>query len=144
MRIISYLRNLLMPSSSAGRWVPDTIYPDDTFIVSYPKSGNTWMRFLIGNYLTGNECSFENCHLITPDIHMNPEQCEKIDRPRFIKSHAPFLPQYPKVVYIVRDVRDVVVSYYHHALKHGSREESTSLEYFVDEFNQGNIDSFGN
>lgn len=130
-------------SSSEERWVPDTVYHDDTFIVSYPKSGNTWMRFLIGNYLTGNECSFENCHLITPDIHMNPEQCDKIDRPRFIKSHALFQPQYPKVVYIVRDAKDVAVSYYYHALKHRSIDKNTSFESFVGDFNHGNIDSFG-
>jgi hypothetical protein len=123
--------------------VPEYIYSDDIFIVSYPKSGNTWMRFLIGNYLTGNECSFKNCHRITPDIHMNPDRCKEIDRPRFIKSHAPFQPQYPKVIYIVRDARDVAVSYYYHALKHRSIEESTSFESFVDDFNNGAVDSFG-
>ena len=25
------------------------VFPDDTMIVSYPRSGNTWTRFLIGN-----------------------------------------------------------------------------------------------
>ena len=31
-----------------------TVYPDDTFLVSYPRSGNTWTRFLV-------------CNLINPD-----------------------------------------------------------------------------
>ena len=31
-----------------------TVYPDDTFLVSFPRSGNTWVRFLV-------------CNLINPD-----------------------------------------------------------------------------
>jgi hypothetical protein len=117
--------------------VPEYIYPDDVFIVSYPKSGNTWMRFLIGNYLTGNECSFENCHRITPDIHMNPDRCREIDRPRFIKSHAPFQPQYPKVIYIVRDPRDIAVSYFRYRQKIGKRSRDASIQDFLDDFFDG-------
>ena len=30
----------------AGRGL--TIFPDDIFLVSYPRSGNTWARFLLG------------------------------------------------------------------------------------------------
>jgi len=123
--------------------VPDSIYPDDVFIVSYPKSGNTWMRFLIGNYLTGNDCTFENCHRITPDIHMNPEYCSEVERPRFIKSHSPYHTRYPNVIYIVRDGRDVAVSYYHHCLKMQEISSDTSFSEFLESFNAGEVDAFG-
>lgn len=140
------LRRLLQKfrfTSRNQKWVPDQVYPDDTFIVSYPKSGNTWMRFLVGNYLTGNKCSFENCHQITPDIHMNPERCEEVDRPRFIKSHAPYRSQYPNVIYIVRDARDVAVSYYHHSRKMEDISEETTFSEFLEIFNRGEVDPYG-
>jgi hypothetical protein len=124
-------------------YVPDRIYPDDVFIVSYPKSGNTWVRFLIGNYLTGNECTFENCHEITPDIHMNPQHCAEVDRPRVIKSHAPYRPQYSNVVYVVRDGRDVAVSSYHHCIRKGRIESDIPFRAFLEMFNEGKIDDYG-
>ncbi len=125
------------------KYIPDRIYPDDVFIVSYPKSGNTWMRFLIGNYLTGNECTFENCHRISPDIHMNPEHCANVNRPRFIKSHAPYRPQYSNIVYIVRDGRDVAVSYYYHCIRNDQIGPDTPFRSFVEMFNEGEVDDFG-
>jgi hypothetical protein len=143
MQILTRLRNLFCSSSATEKWVPDSIYPDDVFIVSYPKSGNTWVRFLVGNYLTGNDCTFENCHRITPDLHMNPEYCSEVERPRFIKSHAPYRSQYPKVVYVVRDGRDVAVSYYHHCIRKGQIESDTSFPAFLKMFNEGEADEFG-
>ncbi len=116
--------------------------PDDIFLVSYPKSGNTWLRFLIGNYLTHSRCNFKNCDSIIPDIHYNPEQVEQLQKPRIIKSHSPFTPEYNRVVYIVRDGRDVAVSYYFYALKFGLVESHTRFEDFILRFNNGTVDDF--
>lgn len=85
----------------------------DVFLVSYPKSGNTWVRFLVGNYLTGCKMDFSNGHLVMPDIHHDPKLVDKIPfHPRFIKSHFTFRPKYKKVIYLVRDGREVSVSYF--------------------------------
>ena len=136
MRFSTYLkrRNRKKP--------PINVLPDDVFLVSYPKSGNTWVRFLIGNYLTGNKCDFTNSHLIIPDIHFNPEQCSKIQQPRFIKSHNKFTSAYPRVVYIVRDGRDVAISYYFHTMKIGKISEDANFEDYLEKFNSGLLDRF--
>lgn len=49
------------------------------------------------------------------------EDVQKLDRPRFIKSHLPicFLPENlwktaHKIIYVARDPKDAAVSYYHH------------------------------
>jgi hypothetical protein len=143
MSLISRIRHLLHPPANENRWVPEQLYSDDVFIVSYPKSGNTWVRFLIGNYLTGNECTFANNHLITPDIHMNPERCAEVNRPRFIKSHSPYQPKYPNVIYVVRDGRDVAVSYFHYSLKMRNIDQDVGFSEFLEMFNKGEIDPFG-
>ena len=50
----------------AGRSL--AVYPDDTFIVSYPRSGNTWTRFLIANLLHPEEpATFANIERLVPD-----------------------------------------------------------------------------
>jgi len=123
------------------------IYPDDRFLIGYPKSGNTWIRFLIGNYLTGNKCDFKNYHLIVPGIIEHPEQCGKLKRPRFMHTHATFQSlidnyatcqrRYGKLVFIVRDGRDVAVSYYFHLKKHGQIDLEMKFADYLEYFNIG-------
>jgi len=44
------------------------VYPDDTFIVSYPRSGNTWTRFLIASLVFPSEVvTFANIERMIPD-----------------------------------------------------------------------------
>ena len=89
------------------------------FLVSYPRSGNTWVRFLIANLLkpAGVEIDFHNVQEYVPEINRNNDIIESILSPRVIKSHALYDPAFPKVIYLVRDGRDVYVSYYYYRLK---------------------------
>lgn len=85
----------------------------DFFIVSYPKSGNTWLRFIIANLISDELITMKNLNDFVPGIHNFKDKINQMDSPRFIKSHFPFLKNYPKTIYIYRDYRDVLVSYYH-------------------------------
>nr|QNH68008.1 sulfotransferase-like protein 1 [Brachionus koreanus] len=98
---------------------------DDVWIVSFPKSGTTWVQELV--YLIENECDFKKA---TQDSIENRspffdypspglKHIENIKTKRIIKTHLPhsFLPdeieKKAKLIYIVRNPKDVTVSYFH-------------------------------
>ncbi|SFG89785.1 Sulfotransferase domain-containing protein [Desulfotomaculum arcticum] len=115
---------------------------DDRFIVSYPKSGNTWMRFLVGNLLSNEPVNFFNVEYLVPDMYWNTDKhMHALPSPRYIKSHEPYDPRYNKVVYLIRDGRDVAVSYYYHL----KRENRMDLEFsdYLKKFAAGKLDDFG-
>jgi len=115
------------------------IFSDDVFLVSFPKSGNTWTRFLVGNLIsTAQPATFSNIHILVPDpTGTSRRDFNRIPRPRVIKSHECFNPRYPRVIYIVRDPRDVVVSQYHYYRKIREIADELPLETFVGRFLAG-------
>lgn len=128
----------------AGRGV--TVFPDDVFLVSYPRSGNTWTRFLLGNLLWQNDpVTFLNIESRIPEIYFNPDRFMRaLPRPRLLKSHESFQPHYPRVIYIVRDPRDVAISYYHHNVKAGNIDDDYPMTSFIPRFIAGEFDrTFG-
>ena len=68
---------------------------------------------------------------------------DRMSRPRVIKSHDCFEPRYPRVIYIVRDPRDVVVSQYHFHRKCRKIEEGYPMEKFVARFVAGDTCQYG-
>ena len=113
-----------------------TFFPDDVYLTSYPRSGNTWTRFLVGSLLNLNDpATFANIESRVPEIYFNSDQVLRgLPRPRLLKSHEPFHPNYPKVIYIVRDPRDVAVSFYHHNVKAGIIPDDYPMDDFIPGF----------
>ena len=124
----------------AGRGV--TVYPDDVFLVSYPRSGNTWTRFLLGNLLYPDApVTFSNIESRIPEIYFNRDRVLRaLPRPRVLKSHESFQPHYPHVIYVVRDPRDVAISFYHHNVKARNIPDNYPMTSFVPRFVAGEFD----
>jgi len=137
---LSQAGRVLTGRQLAGRGV--TVYPDDVFLVSYPRSGNTWTRFLLGNLIFQKDpVTFSNIESRIPEIYFNPDrELRALSRPRMLKSHECFQPQYPHVIYIVRDPRDVAISFYHHNVKARNIPDDYPMTSFVPRFIEGEFD----
>lgn len=98
---------------------PRPLYPNDIFLVSYPRSGNTWVRFLIGNLLRGAEEDPVDFHTL-PEAVPNLQDkshwplIRNMSPPRLLKMHELPDRRFRRVIYILRDGRDVTVSYYNY------------------------------
>lgn len=131
---IGHAGRILTGRQIAGRGA--TVFPDDVFLVSYPRSGNTWTRFLLGNLIDQKEpVTFSNIESRIPEIYFNADRfMRQLLRPRMLKSHECFQPHYPRVIYVVRDPRDVAISFYHHNVKARNLPDDYPLDDFVPRF----------
>lgn len=110
-------------------------------LVSYPKSGNTWVRFLLSSLLFDQATDWTNFHRTTTSIYypdFNLEKASQSSHPYIVKSHSEFDGRYAKVIYIVRDVRDVAISFYFYHKK-TVPEYDLSFDQFLQHFCAGGI-----
>jgi len=140
---LSYAMRYVLGKDIAGRNF--FVYPDDTFLVSYPKSGSTWARFLVAALANPEETvSFLNIDRLLPSISSRSKRdLRNQPRPRLIKSHEYFDARYQNVIYVVRDPRDVVLSQYRFFLKRGAIDDGYALDRFVNRFLAGSLNDYG-
>jgi len=114
--------------------------PKDVFLVGHPKSGNTWLTYMLAivmeNRFDHKKATLANVREFIPAFHARDKEIASyadFPEPRMFRNEGPIYPElYPKTIYIIRDPRAVLVSYYHHFL-HDTGESSWPLEAFIDE-----------
>src|SRR5262245_14593009 len=93
--------------------------PDDVFIVTYPRSGTTWMQMILYQLTTDGSMDFPHIAEYCPWFEKSQRGgrgFETRPSPRLFKSHLAYrdIPRGPcKYVYVARNGKDVAVSYYH-------------------------------
>src|SRR5579863_1438550 len=104
-------------------WNSFKFRPDDVVIVTYAKSGTTWTQQVVSQLIFEGAEDIEISH-ISPwvDLRIMPPEAiaglEHIPHRRFLKTHLPvdalvFSPS-AKYIYVGRDGRDAVWSFYNH------------------------------
>lgn len=113
---------------------------NDIFIVTFPKSGTTWMQMILYQLTTsGND--FDHINDVAPFFEMTDGNVvEKLQSPRLLKSHLSYdeIPKTAaKYIYVTRDIKDVIVScYHHHRSIHGFQG---SFDEFFELYQAGKI-----
>jgi hypothetical protein len=121
-----------------------TPQPTDIYIVTYPKSGTTWMQLILQQLLSDGRTDFRHITDVSPWIEKmaayRPEFVDALAAPRCFKSHLRYeeLPSPGRYIYVMRNVKDVLISYYNHAtyIDHFRG----SFDDFFSDFMEGRVD----
>lgn len=123
----------------------------DLLLGGYPRSGGTWVRFMTLSALTGAAIDFAVAESLCPPVGSQKKAPRIVAQPessvsgRVIKTHeqARFAKRFRgKALYVVRDPRDVAISYYHF-LTPPNCVRADELDRFAKSFAAGKIGPYG-
>jgi hypothetical protein len=86
------------------------------WIASYPRSGNTWLRFLLTNLLSGTVTHSDQVATFVQDIHVHQRVTFAGSTPKLLKTHwklhdrFPFADRTVGAIYLIRHPADVLES----------------------------------
>ncbi|XP_076615371.1 sulfotransferase 1C1-like [Chaetodon auriga] len=154
------VRGIPLMSCIAENW--DNIWafrpdPSDLLIATYPKAGTTWTQEIVDLLLHNGDaeaCKRAPTPIRSPflEIKFPPPMSSgldlltKMDPPRIIKTHLPFqlVPtgfweNKCKTIYVARNAKDNLVSYYHFDCMNLTQPEPGPWEGYIHKFMRGEL-----
>ncbi|XP_072522718.1 sulfotransferase 1C1-like [Salminus brasiliensis] len=149
------LRNYIVQNwSSISAFEPD---PSDMLIATYPKAGTTWVQEIVD--LLQHNGDSEACKRAStidrfpfleiqypPPIPSGLDLLRNMRPPRFIKTHLPiqlvpegFWRHKCKVIYVARNAKDNLVSYYHFHRMNKAQPEPGTWDEYIQNFMRGKL-----
>ncbi|XP_044523004.1 sulfotransferase 1C4-like isoform X2 [Gracilinanus agilis] len=154
---VDYIKGILQPTPTCDSW--DEIWnfqakPDDLLISTYPKAGTTWTQEIVD--MIQNDGNIEKCkraptHLRFPFIEfkipfVGVDQANAMPSPRKLKTHLPiqllppsFLEKGCKIIYVARNAKDNLVSYYHFQKMNAALPDPGTWEEYFEDFLNGKV-----
>ncbi|KAJ6655240.1 hypothetical protein lerEdw1_005584, partial [Lerista edwardsae] len=145
-------------------FLPDVVTPEyidsledfeirdsDVFLVTYPKSGTVWTQQILSLiYHEGHRDGTENKNLIdrVPWLEYNVNKVDfvTLPSPRLFATHLPYFlvpkglrNRRAKVIYVARNPKDVLVSFYHFSKFSKTLEEIEDFDIFLERFLNGQV-----
>jgi len=113
--------------------------PSDLILAEYPKSGITWVKFLLYELVTGRTAGFAEVNQFFNDYRRAPRILP--DLGRLIPTHEVYRREFKQAIYLARDARDVVLSEYAYLKALGLF--TRDLDTFIGTFLRGRVNGFG-
>ncbi|XP_043850844.1 sulfotransferase 1C4 [Dromiciops gliroides] len=156
---VNYIKGILQPAATCATW--DEIWnfqakPDDLLISTYPKAGTTWTQEIVD--MIQNDGDVEKCkrapiyirfpfiEWIIPSLDSGLDQANAMPSPRTLKTHLPvqllppsFWEKGCKIIYVARNAKDNLVSYYHFQKMNAALPDPGTWEEYFEDFLDGKV-----
>ncbi|MBL4586578.1 MAG: sulfotransferase domain-containing protein [Flavobacteriales bacterium] len=112
---------------------------EDIYIITFLKSGTTWMQMICYQLLTDGNMDFKHIYDVSPWLSNaattggDVKKINDLPSPRFFKCHDSYDKFDPKAkgrfIFVYRDGEDVAVSLFHHVRNYNDPEQTLEKTY---------------